>query len=290
MAKRKVKKQKRRVRRRLPATVRTEPDRRPILGGGGSFSVLPANPFQEGLSNSMIMMQQNLNNNLNNQLNQMKAENQLLRNDFMTMQEDQKKLIEQGRLSNAQELKQQMVRYETELERRYNDVDRMQNLMAHSMTQGVPALTQGVPALTLEEDEQDDDDAPEQKPEDIIDIDTRVLIDTAKDLLTAKTSAKNSKSIKALKGNKLTRGRGNDWKPLREQLGRIPPKELFAIIREDTTPADRARKLVAKIESLPILTGGTQTNNPLAGASSSSTPSPARNTMTTQNDLVFTPA
>jgi hypothetical protein len=73
-----------------------------------------------------------------------------------------------------------------------------------------------------------------------------------------------------LKGEKLKKGHGYDWKPLKEQLRRISAKELYDIVKEKTTNADKARKIVAKIESLPLLSGGQQTVNPIAGASSSS--------------------
>jgi hypothetical protein len=222
----------------------------------------------------MNMMQQNLNNNINNQLNQMKTENQLLREKIMSMQEDQNKLIEQGKLSNAQELKQQMEQYEKALESRYINVDRMQNLMIQS-------LSHGIPALTYEDEEEDDDaDVPEQKLEDVIDVNIDLLIENVKQLLTRQTSAIRIKTISDLKGEKKEKGKGYDWKPLREQLRRLNPKELYDIFSLKETPSERARKIVAKIEeNIPLLQGGQQTVNPIA-SSSTQPPNPIASSST----------
>jgi hypothetical protein len=81
MTKRRIKKKpKRRVKKKLEANVRTEPvNRPPLLGGGGSFSIIPANPFQESMNNTMTAIQQNVNNNVNTGLNQMKTEFELMK-------------------------------------------------------------------------------------------------------------------------------------------------------------------------------------------------------------------
>jgi hypothetical protein len=135
MVKRRVKKkQKRRVRKRLPATVRTEPvDRKPILGGGGSFSVIPSNPFQEGISNMMTAVQQNLNNNLNTTLNQLKVENQLMNEKLMAMQYDQQKATKQGNELMSIELRKQIDDYTKVLDTKYGLMNNMEEWMMKAL-------------------------------------------------------------------------------------------------------------------------------------------------------------
>jgi hypothetical protein len=135
MVKRRVKKKvKRRVKKKLQASVRTEPvDRKPILGGGGSFSVIPANPFQEGISNMMTAIQQNLNNNLNTALNQMKVENQLMNEKLMSMQYDQQNATKQGNELMAVELRKKIDDYTQLMDTKYGMMNNMEQWMAKAL-------------------------------------------------------------------------------------------------------------------------------------------------------------
>ena len=151
MAKRKVKKKRRVVKKRQ---VTAEPvQRRPLLGGGGSFSVIPPNPFQESVQNMMTSVQQNLNNNVNNQLNQMKTENQLLREKILEMQHNQDVALEQGRIENAKEMRDKINAQQLELDRRFNTMDRMEQQMMRAIDFGRRDFKQEMVPVARQTDE-----------------------------------------------------------------------------------------------------------------------------------------
>lgn len=136
MVKRRVKK-KRRVVKRRQATVKTEPvDRRPLLGGGGSFSIIPANPFQEGVQNMMTTIQQNLNNNVNNQLNQMRTENQIMNDRLRTLQYEQQTAMERGNQLMAVNLKEQIDNYSKALDTKYGMMNQMEEWLSRAIQFG----------------------------------------------------------------------------------------------------------------------------------------------------------
>ena len=151
MAKRKVKKKRRVVKKRQ---VTAEPvQRRPLLGGGGSFSVIPPNPFQESVQNMMTSVQQNLNNNVNNQLNQMKTENQLLREKILEMQHNQDVALEQGRIENAKEMRDKINAQQLELDRRFHTMERMEQQMMRAIDFGRRDFKQEMVPVARQTDE-----------------------------------------------------------------------------------------------------------------------------------------
>jgi len=136
MVKRRVKK-KRRVVKKRQATVKTEPvDRRPLLGGGGSFSILPANPFQEGVQNMMTAMQQNLNNNVNNALNTMRAENQIMNDRLRTLQYEQQTAMERGNQLMAVQLREQIDNYSKALDTKYGMMNQIEEWISKGLQLG----------------------------------------------------------------------------------------------------------------------------------------------------------
>ena len=136
MVKRRRRVKKKRVKKR-EATIRTEPvERRPLLGGGGSFSVIPANPFQESINNMMTSIQQNLNNNVNNTLNTLKSESQILHDRLMSLNYDQQKATEQGNQLMAVDLKQKIDDYAKVLDTKYGMMNQMENWMMKSLEFG----------------------------------------------------------------------------------------------------------------------------------------------------------
>lgn len=260
MVKRRVKKKpKRRVKRRQ-ATVRTEPDRRPILGGGGSFSVIPANPFQESVNNMMSAMQQNLNNNVNTALNQMRTESQIMNDRLKSMQYDENKAMEQGNQLMSVNLKQKIEDYTKILDTKYGMMNQMQDWMMRAL----PTITHDI----YDDDDEYDASQPAEKPDDIIDVNPNLLIKQVKDLLTRGSSAYKTTSIHALQGQKLKKGKGMDWQPLIEELRKIPSKNLFEIFNSEEGTASKAKKIVALIEKLPKTTAEASSSNTQASTES----------------------
>ena len=134
---RRIKKRIKRRVKKIETSVRTDPvDRPQILGGGGTFSIIKPNPFQESVSNMMTAIQQNLNNNINTTLNQMKTESQIMNEKLMAMQYDERKHLEAGNQLQTAEMRQKIDDYTKQMETKYGMIDKMEDWLLKGLQFG----------------------------------------------------------------------------------------------------------------------------------------------------------